>query len=223
MRAGNHHAVPLMADALDFPAAQRRLPDALQSDLHRFVALLQRWQTAHNLVSRGSLDDLWTRHIRDSLQLVKDAPPFRRWVDLGSGAGFPGLIVALAFKEDASRHFFLIEASQKKAAFLRAAIRETSARAEVVAERIERYGASMDGKADVISARALAPLPRLLELAHPCMHEGSALLLLKGREFPAEEAEAAKAWDYDLTKRSSDTDPQGIVAMVRKLRRKLSA
>ncbi len=101
----------------------------MREDFERFVALLAAWQRTHNLVSGGTLKDVWTRHVADSLQLLDHAPGFGQWVDLGSGAGFPGLVVAIACKEQPERHFTLIESNNKKAAFLRAAIRETGANA----------------------------------------------------------------------------------------------
>ena len=189
----------------------------LHSDLNRFVTILGRWQRTHNLVASSAMMELWDRHILDSLQLLAHAPDFREWVDLGSGAGFPGLVVALACKSKADRHVTLVESTQKKAAFLRAAIRETGVNATVAAERIEQHGPRMRGKADVVSARALAPLPRLCTLAAPYLHQGSVMLLLKGQDFVQEIAEASKAWDFDVIDSPSATDPGGRVLAIRGL------
>src|SRR5688572_15784476 len=155
-------------------------------ELGRFVALLREWQSTHNLVAQKDMDAIWTRHVTDSLQLLPLAPPFREWVDLGSGAGFPGLVIAIASRSEPDRHFTLVEANLKKAAFLRAAIRETGANASVAAERIEAHAPKMAGQADVVSARALAPLSVLCGLAAPYLHSDSVLLLLKGQGFAAE-------------------------------------
>ena len=191
--------------------------DAVRVDLERFVALLSKWQSRYNLVSSSALADVWPRHIADSLQLVDHAPPFGEWVDLGSGAGFPGLIVAIACKADPERRFTLIESTQKKAAFLRAAVRETGLNASVVADRIEAYAARMRGSADVVSARALAPLERICALALPYLHSESVILLLKGQDFVRELAEASKSWDFDVIDSQSATDPGGRVLAIRGL------
>jgi 16S rRNA (guanine527-N7)-methyltransferase len=194
--------------------------DPVQADLERFVALLAKWQRTHNLVSRGSLDAVWERHIADSLQLLEHAPDFREWVDLGSGAGFPGLVVAIAAKDRPEAHFTLVESNQKKVAFLRAAIRDSGARADVAAERIEMHGQKMAGQADIVSARALAPLVDLCRLAEPYRHEGSVLLLLKGQDFVHEIETASKSWSFDVVTYPSATDSAGRVLALRNLRPK---
>jgi 16S rRNA (guanine527-N7)-methyltransferase len=190
-----------------------------REDLARFVELLKEWQRTHNLVSRATLDEVWTRHVADSLQLLDHAPDFHHWVDLGSGAGFPGLVVAIACKDDPGRRFALIESNGKKAAFLRAAIRETGARASVVAGRIEAC-TQMVEPADVVSARALAALPALLPLAAPYLSKGGVLLLLKGQDFVQELTAASKSWDFDVLGFASVTDPGGRVLAIRQLRPK---
>jgi 16S rRNA (guanine527-N7)-methyltransferase len=174
----------------------------------------------HNLVARSTLTDVWTRHVADSLQLLDHAPDFREWVDLGSGAGFPGLVVAIACKGFPERHFTLVESNRKKAAFLRAAIRESGANAVVAAERIEEHARTMRGRADVVSARALAPLGELCGLALPYLHPGSVLLLLKGQDFVHEHEIASKSWSYDMVTFPSTTDPAGRVVVIRNLARR---
>lgn len=206
----------------------------IRRDLERYVALLREWQRTHNLVGRGELDAIWSRHVADSLQLIGHAPPgWKTWVDLGSGAGFPGLIIAIAAKgrdgpaeagasppsrPSAKAEVTLVEANMKKAAFLRAAIRETGAPARVATQRIEAHAGTMRGEADVVSARALAPLSELCALASPYLHEESMLLLLKGQDFVHEHAAASKAWDYDVVTIPSVTNPDGQVVAIRKLR-----
>ena len=187
-----------------------------------YVDLLTRWQRTHNLVSRSTIPEVWTRHIADSLQLLDHAKSFRMWIDLGSGAGFPGLICAIACREDAGKRFVLIESNHKKAAFLRAAIRATGAPAEVRAERIESAPKGFSG-ADVVSARALAPLPQLLGLARPYLAENGVMLLLKGQDFAREVSEASKSWDFDVIDSPSRTDPRGgRVLEIRGLTKKAS-
>lgn len=190
-----------------------------KDDLACFVALLHAWQRAHNLVSRSTLEHVWTRHVADSLQLVCHAPDFRHWVDLGSGAGFPGLVVAIACKAWPERRFTLVEASRKKAAFLRAAIRDTGANAVVVAERIEAHG-GMAEAADIVSARALAPLETLLRLGAPYLADHGTMLLLKGQDFVQEIESASKSWEFDVVDSPSATDAGGRVLAIQHLRPK---
>jgi 16S rRNA (guanine527-N7)-methyltransferase len=190
-----------------------------KEDLERFVALLRKWQRAHNLVSRATLDEVWPRHVADSLQLLDHAPDFRHWVDLGSGAGFPGLVVAIACKDRPERRFTLVESNGKKAAFLRAAIRATGAHATVVAGRSEACADAVE-PADIVSARALAPLPDLLRLGAPYLGKDGMMLLLKGQDFVHELEAASKSWDFDVLDFASVTDAGGRVLAIRHLRPK---
>ena len=191
--------------------------DSIRQDLTRFVELLRDWQRVHNLVSHSALNEIWARHVADSLQLLQHAPQFREWIDIGSGAGFPGLIVAIACKQEVDRHVTLVESNLKKAAFLRAAIRETGANAGVAAERAEEHGRKMAGRADVVSARALAPLETILRLAAPYVHENSVVLLLKGQDFVHEHEIASKSWNYDMVASPSATNSGGRVLAIRNL------
>ncbi len=200
--------------------ARFELSPKILDDLERFVALLEEWQGTHNLVAPSTLPDIWTRHVADSLQLLSHAPAFREWVDLGSGAGFPGLVVAIASKARPERHVTLVELNLKKAAFLRAAIRETGANASVAAERIEQHAPKMAGRADIVSARALAPLTDLLALAAPYLHAQSAMIFPKGRDFVQEVEAAAQCFDFDVVNYESATDSGGRVLVLRHLRPK---
>jgi 16S rRNA (guanine527-N7)-methyltransferase len=193
---------------------------AIKQDLECFVGLLSEWQRVHNLVARSTLDDIWTRHIADSFQLVENAPAnWREWVDLGSGAGFPGLVIAIAAKQH-ERHVTLVESNAKKAAFLRAAIRETEVTATVANERIESHAQKFGRKTDVVSARALAPLPELLALAEPYAHKETLMLFLKGREYVHEIEAAAQSFDFDVVDSESATDSDGRVLAIRNVRAK---
>jgi 16S rRNA (guanine527-N7)-methyltransferase len=189
----------------------------LRTELSRFVALLTDWQRVHNLVGRAELHDIWTRHIQDSLQLLNHAPGFTFWVDLGSGAGFPGLVVAIASRGDASKSFVLVESNHKKAAFLRTAARELGLKVQVAAERIEAHGSKIAERADIVSARALAPLPILCSLAAPYLHPESTLLCLKGQDFQRELEEASLSWDFDVVSFQSETDSAGRILAIRHL------
>jgi 16S rRNA (guanine527-N7)-methyltransferase len=162
----------------------REAPDALD----RFVAVLRRWNRTVNLIAPGDEAVVWERHIADSLQLaplMQPLPP--RAIDLGAGAGFPGLILALA----TGVPFDLLEADQRKAAFLREAARATNAPVRVHAVRVE---AANLAPSPLITARALAPLPRLLALAAPLLAEGGQCLFLKGANARAELTQAESEW-----------------------------
>ncbi len=154
--------------------------------------LLQKWSKKINLVSPGTLQDFWLRHALDSAQIAAMAPKgTKTWIDLGSGAGFPGLAIALMCMEDVPLHVVMVESNAKKAAFLRTCIQETGTGAEVVCERTEL----MPPKPyDVVSARALAPLPKLLELSAPFVGPKTVRLFPKGADVQKEIDEAQRGW-----------------------------
>src|SRR5262249_34425636 len=135
--------------------------------LDRFVATLLTWQRRINLIAPASVSEIWTRHVADSLQLLSLAPAARLWLDLGSGGGFPGLGIACALCETPGARVHLVESNGKKAAFLREAVRVTGAPAIVHQARIEHMGTKLDESIEIVTARALAPLSDLLELAAP--------------------------------------------------------
>jgi 16S rRNA (guanine527-N7)-methyltransferase len=172
-----------------FPALRR-----IERELDVYESLLRRWQAKINLVAANTLDDVWARHFGDSAQALAVAPQARRWIDLGSGAGFPGLVTALFLKECAGAHVDLIESDQRKAAFLRAVSRETGAPAEVHVGRIETILPRLP-RPDAISARALAPLPALVEMSWPVLEKGAQGVFLKGTEW-SEELTATRLPDY---------------------------
>jgi 16S rRNA (guanine527-N7)-methyltransferase len=211
--------------------------------LDRFVALLLDWQQTTNLIAPSTLSSLWSRHIGDSLQLLDLAPeppkpldppkppqPDRlkpwTWIDLGSGGGFPGLVIACALAETEGARgegrtggtaVHLIESNARKAAFLRQAARETGAPAIVHAERIEMAGPLLRPVADVITARALAPLERLCHLVAPVLKKGAQALLMKGQDIEAELTMATKYWNIDFDIIPSRTSPNGRIMIVRAL------
>lgn len=193
------------------------LPDAALPAFDIYVDLLRRWQDVKNLVGPRTLDRVWTRHIADSAQLAPLAPTARRWVDIGSGAGFPGLVLAILLRDRADCEVHLVESNSRKCAFLRAVSRETGARAQVHAGRIEDILPRL-GKADVLTARALAPLADLLGLSKDLLRTGATGLFLKGQDLGAELTDAAKSWNIDYDIVPSVTDPQGRICIVRQLR-----
>jgi len=183
------------------------------------VDLLLEWQGKMNLVAPSTLSHLWTRHIADSLQLVPLAPKARVWVDLGSGAGFPGLVIACALAEQSDAAVHLVESTGKKANFLREAARCVNAPAFVHAQRIDEFAKSWSQSADAVTARALAPITRLLEHAFPFLQKGAQGLFLKGQDVEAELTDAAKYWRIEIQSVPSVTDSRGRVLIVRRAQR----
>jgi 16S rRNA (guanine527-N7)-methyltransferase len=193
------------------------LNDVPRETLDRFAALLLRWNRTVNLISAKDEALVWERHIADSLQLVRlMVPRPDRAIDLGSGAGFPGLILAIA----TSVHFDLVEADKRKAAFLREAARVTGAPVEVHPARIE---AIRIPPAPLITARALAPLPKLLSLAAPLLSPGGICLFLKGANAKAELTHAATQWHMQVESVSSRTTPGASILRISHLSRVTSA
>ena len=188
--------------------------------LDRFVGLLRQWQRRINLIAPSTEAKLWTRHIADSLQLVALAPNARSWVDLGSGAGFPGLVIACALADAPGARVHLVESNAKKAAFLREAARLTGAPATVHAERIADFAAHAPKRIDVVTARALAPLADLLAEAYPLLKKGALGLFPKGQDVGAELTEAAKYWQMEASLLPSRTDSRARIVVVRAIERK---
>ena len=183
--------------------------------LDRFVTLLLDWQDRINLIASSTVPVLWTRHVADSLQLLALAPQARRWADLGSGAGFPGLVIACALADSLPAEVHLVESNKKKAAFLREAVRVTGAPAIVHAERSDDFIKKIGGPIDIATARALAPLPKLLAIAYPLLKRGAKGLFPKGQDVDAELTEAAKCWTIQASLVPSRTDPKSRVIVIR--------
>jgi len=184
--------------------------------LERLVSLLTKWNSAINLVSRASAIDAWNRHILDSAQIYDLAPAtIRHWADLGSGGGFPGLVVAiLAAELGPEMRMTLVESDQRKAEFLRQASRSLELDVQVIAERIE---SSARLGADVVSARALAPLDTLLGFAHRHLSPKGISLFLKGATYRTEVEDARKHWLFELSATPSKTDPAAAILQVKDL------
>jgi 16S rRNA (guanine527-N7)-methyltransferase len=180
--------------------------------LRRFAGLLLRWNTTLNLIAAPDADVVWERHIADSLQLVPLIPAgVTRAVDLGTGGGFPGLVLAIA----TGATFDLIESDHRKASFLRTAVRETGARATVHCCRIEDAVVS---PASLVTARALAPLRRLLPLAAPLLAADGVCLFLKGAKVDEELAAAERDWTMTVSRVPSQTSPDGVILRIAGLR-----
>lgn len=178
--------------------------------LVRFVALLEKWNPRINLVSATSLPQVWRRHVLDSLQVFDlAAVQAGHWADLGTGGGFPGLVVALVAADEAPElNVTLVESDQRKAAFLASVLRETGVTATLRNDRIE---ALPPLNATVLSARALAPLDRLLQHAALHLARGGKALFPKGQAHADEVAEALATWRFRLQKHPSRTDSQAVI------------
>ena len=174
---------------------------------------LRRWQAIKNLVGPATLDRIWDRHIVDSLQLLDLAPGARTWLDLGSGAGFPGLVLAIAGQERGLK-VDLVESNSRKCAFLRHIARLTGADATVHEARLETIVPRFVGRTDVVSARALASLTNLLEWTEPLLKAGTIGLFPKGRDVESELTEARESWTFDVEILPSRTDTDARILRI---------
>jgi 16S rRNA (guanine527-N7)-methyltransferase len=188
--------------------------------LDRFVALLLTWQRRINLVAASTVPTIWTRHISDSLQLLRLASEARTWLDLGSGGGFPGLAIACALADTPGCRVDLVESNARKAAFLREAARILCLPTVVHCARIKDFVLRWSETAEIVTARALAPLPQLLDYAAPVLEKGAQGLFPKGQDVEAELAEAAKSWSIMTELVPSLTDPKGRIVVVRRAERR---
>ena len=196
---------PLSPNA--FSETLGRVQGDILNRLELYLQTLKKWQKAINLVSPKTLQDPWRRHLLDCAQLASEVKPDQRVVDLGSGAGLPGLIIAIM--TDADVH--LVESDQRKSTFLREAARATDTKITVHAERAEEIRPL---NADVVTARALAPLPRLLPWVHRHLKKGGDSYLLKGSDVDQELTLAAKEWTMTSSRKPSVSDPSGTVLHV---------
>jgi 16S rRNA (guanine527-N7)-methyltransferase len=204
--------------------------------LDRFVELLLAWQSKINLISPSTICSLWSRHVADSLQLLQLAellpppasltPPGKRgkregsvWLDLGSGGGFPGIVIACALAEVPGTRVHLVDSNMKKAAFLREVIRETKVPAIVHCARIETITSTLNGKVDFVTARALAPLSKLFEMIAPFVKRGAKAFLLKGQDLDSELTEATKIWNIEADIVPSKTSKTGRILILHGLGR----
>jgi len=167
----------------DRAAALRLVPVSRETErrLAAYVDLLLKWQKSTNLVSRATLASIWTRHVADSAQMLALAPNAKRWVDMGAGAGFPGLVIAIQLAEISGAIVHCIESDRRKCAFLREAVRVTGACAIVHQARVESAGPAATGPIEAITARAFAPLPLTLELARAWLEQKAVGIFPRGR------------------------------------------
>jgi 16S rRNA (guanine527-N7)-methyltransferase len=214
------------ASSADKTAAWALTPVSRETEarLDRYIALLLEWQAKTNLVAPSTIPNLWTRHIADSLQLLGLAPSAKIWVDLGSGGGFPGVVLACALADTSGAMVHLVERNAKKAAFLREALRVTNSPGAVHLADIGEIVDRMSGPVDCVTARAVAPLHQLIGFAEPLVRRGAKALFLKGQDVEAELTEATKYWNIEPQLHSSRTGGHGwIVELDRIGRRTTSA
>lgn len=179
-------------------------------DLQAFESEFRRWSAKINLAAPSTLPELWSRHVLDSAQLVPLSNDALRWLDVGSGGGFPGAVVAILMKDRPGARVTLVESNRKKAAFLSTALGRLKAPAEVLAVRIEDAW-DRDLQPEIVTARALAPLPALLGLTYPWLSRGARALFHKGRDYKAEIVNSAHDWRFDLVEHRSAIDAESVV------------
>lgn len=181
--------------------------------LSHYVHLLRKWNPSINLVAKSTIQDAWRRHIADSAQIFQMAePPLDHWVDLGTGGGFPGLVIAIMAMETGSpRKTSLVESDARKCAFLRTVIRETGVQASVLNDRIENIPPL---EADLLSARALADLSTLLEFAERHMHREGCALFPKGENWQKEVRDAQSKWHFDHQFVKSETETGPVILRI---------
>ena len=181
------------------------------------LSVLGQWSKTHNLIGPAERQHLWRRHVLDSVQMWKHRMnDTDNWLDMGSGSGFPGLVIGCCARES-NGHVTLVESVSKKASFLRSAARKAELPVDVISDRVENVSRET---VNVVSARALAALPQLLEYAFPHLDDGGRCVFLKGREVELEIQEAKKSWVFDHETHQSLSDDQGCVLVIRELKRR---
>lgn len=189
--------------------------DAQIADLTRFQTLLAEWNEVMNLVGPLTIATYWTRHALDSAQLIPLAPESITWADLGAGAGLPGVVLAILLKGRAGATVHLVESMIKRCRFLEVVAKDLDLPVQIHNARAE----DLKLKVDIVTARACAPMTKLLGFAEPYLRSGAVGLFLKGQDVETELAEARKAWTFDADLRTSQSDPRGRIVQVKRLSR----
>ena len=207
--------MPKFSGPADF-AAHFGVSASVLEKFETYAELLRRWQSAVNLVADTSLDDMWRRHFADSAQLLNLAPEAKFWLDLGSGGGFPGMVIAIMLVDQPGAKVMLIESRARKCAFLAEVARATGAPVEIRQSRVESTRIPPNVVApDIVTARALAPLDRLLELAAPWFGPTTRGLFLKGSQAREEIKAAERRWTFHVKLAKSQTDDSGRIVEIR--------
>jgi 16S rRNA (guanine527-N7)-methyltransferase len=201
-------------DAAEFARLSRATPGQM-ADLERFLEMLTAGNAVMNLVGPASLPDFWSRHAWDSAQLLRIAPDALVWADLGAGAGFPGLVLAILGKGRPGFHLHLVESMAKRCRFLSEVVAALDLPATVHNARAE----NLELAVDIVTARACAPLFRLLGYARPYLQSGATGLFLKGQDVVSEMSEAARYWEYEADVVPSKSDSRGRIVRVKRLGR----
>ena len=182
-----------------------------------FVALVEKWNPVINLIAKSSLSDIWRRHVEDSVQIIPMGDLGNFWIDVGSGGGFPGIVVAIILKESApSTRVVLIESDVRKATFLRQAVAMLGLNCQIHNARIESLNLP---RGTTVSARALAPLPRLLSFVENLVEEGGVCLLMKGQSYQQELVAARQSWSFDCKVIKSKTNTDAAILTIRNIQR----
>jgi 16S rRNA (guanine527-N7)-methyltransferase len=203
-----------VVDAASFQAVSGAAPWQM-ADLERFLEMLTAGNAVMNLVGPATIPDFWNRHAWDSAQLLKIAPEANVWADLGAGAGFPGLVLAILGKDSEGFHVHLVESMAKRCRFLSDVVRELDLPATVHNARAENLSLPVD----IVTARACAPLSRLLGYARPYLKAGAVGLFLKGQDVVAELEDASKSWEFQADIVPSMSDERGRIVRVGRLGR----
>lgn len=207
-------AEPPVLDAAGYQALTGA-SDAQIADLARFQELLAEWNEVMNLVGPLTIATYWTRHALDSSQLLNLAPEASTWADLGAGAGLPGVVLAILLKGRAGAKVHLVESMAKRCRFLDVVAKDLDLPVEIHNARAE----DLKLKVDIVTARACAPMTKLLGFAEPYLRSGATGLFLKGQDVATELSDAAKAWRFDAELRPSQSDPRGRIVQVKGLTR----
>lgn len=202
----------MVVSAEDFARISGATADQMER-LETYLDLLAEWNEKMNLVGPATLPDFWNRHVLDSAQLLDLAPEARTWADLGTGAGLPGVVLAILGRGRPGFHVHLVESLQKRCRFLDEVVRRLDLPATVHNARAE----DIRLKADVVTARACAPLTRLLAFARPYLKQGALGLFLKGQDVQAELEQARRDWDLEAEVLQSRSDERGRIVKVRRL------
>lgn len=189
--------------------------DARMADLERFRRMLEDGNAVMNLVGPATLPDFWNRHAWDSAQLLRLAPEARTWADLGAGAGFPGLILAILLKDTPGVTVHLVESMAKRCRFLGEVSRELALPTQIHNARAEDLSLAVD----IVTARACAPMSRLLGYARPYIKRGARGLFLKGQDVVSELSDASRSWKFKAGLVPSLSDPRGQIVDLESLAR----
>jgi 16S rRNA (guanine527-N7)-methyltransferase len=203
-----------VSNAADFQALINATDEQI-ADLETFIDRLAEAKAVMNLIGPDTLPDVWNRHIWDSAQLLDLVPGAKIWADLGAGAGFPGVVLAILLKGRPDAHVWLIDSLGKRCRFLQDVVDELALPATVINGRAEAQAL----RVDVVTARAVAPMEKLLGYAQPYLQRGAQGLFLKGEKAEAELIEARKVWHFESDLSVSRSDPRGRIVSVRSLRR----